>query len=81
VGVLAASLEVYGDAEVRQAIPFLPDLLPALEQARPRPVTPYYLMISQVLQPELSAVVAGIRPPHEAMRLADEQIERLMEAQ
>jgi multiple sugar transport system substrate-binding protein len=81
VGVLAASLEVYGDAEVRQAIPFLPDLLPALERARPRPVTPYYLMISQVLQPELSAVVAGIRPPHEAMRLADEQIERLMEAQ
>ena len=81
VGVLAADMEVYRDPEVREAIPVLSDLLPALEQARPRPVTPYYLMISQVLQPELSAVVAGIRTPQEAMRLADEQIERLLEAQ
>ncbi len=81
VGVLAAHMQVYEDAEVRAALPFLPDLLPALEQAQPRPVTPYYLMISQVLQPELSAVVAGIRTPGEAMRLADEQIARVLEAQ
>jgi multiple sugar transport system substrate-binding protein len=81
VGVLAAHMEVYRDPEVTQAIPFLSDLLPALERAQPRPVTPYYLMISQVLQPELSAVVAGIRTPQEAMRLADEQVSRLLEAE
>jgi multiple sugar transport system substrate-binding protein len=75
---LPAHRAVYDDVEVRAAMPYLVDLLPALELARPRPVTPYYLMISQVLQPELSAVVTGLRPPAEAMVLAAQQIDRLM---
>jgi multiple sugar transport system substrate-binding protein len=81
VGVLAAQAGVYRDEEVQRALPHLPELLPALERAQPRPVTPYYLMISQILQPELSAVVAGIRPPVEAMRLAAQQIEHLLAAE
>jgi multiple sugar transport system substrate-binding protein len=72
---------VYRDPEVQQALPFLSDLLPALEQAQPRPVTPYYLMISQIVQPELSAVVSGVRTPERAMRSADQQIRHLLEAQ
>jgi multiple sugar transport system substrate-binding protein len=80
VGVLPAHRGVYDDAEVRAAMPHLPALLPALERVEPRPVTPYYLMISQILQPELSAVVAGIRPPARAMRLAARPIARLLEA-
>ena len=44
----------------------------------PRPVTPYYMMISQILQPELSAVVADIRSPQEAMQAASQQIEHLL---
>lgn len=75
---LPAHRAVYDDVEVRAAMPYLVDLLPALERARPRPVTPYYLMISQVLQPELSAVVTGLRLPAEAMALAAQQIDRLM---
>ena len=78
MGRLPAHRAVYEDAQVLSAMPYLLDLLPALEQARPRPVTPYYLMISQALQPELSAVVAGFRTPEEAMRLASDQIDRLL---
>jgi multiple sugar transport system substrate-binding protein len=63
---------------VRAAVPHLGDVLPALEQARPRPVTPYYLMISQLLQPELSAVVAGLRSPAQAMASATRQIDRVL---
>ena len=81
LGVLAADTGVYRDPEVQQALPFLSDLLPALEQAEPRPVTPYYLMISQIVQPELSAVVSGVRTPERAMRSADQQIRHLLEAQ
>jgi multiple sugar transport system substrate-binding protein len=80
VGVLAAHRQIYQDPEVRAALPFLDELTPALEQAQPRPVTPYYMMISQILQPELSAVVAGIRPPGRAMELAEQQIVHLLEA-
>jgi multiple sugar transport system substrate-binding protein len=81
LGVLPADTGVYRDPDVRQALPFLTDLLPALERAQPRPVTPYYLMISQIVQPELSAVVAGVRTPERAMRSADQQIRHLLEAQ
>jgi len=78
VGVLAAHSELYRDPEVLTALPHLPLIVPALERVRPRPVTPYYLMISQILQPELSAVVAGIRPPERAMAIAAQQIEHLL---
>lgn len=78
VGVLAAHREVYRDPQVQAALPFLEALLPSLEQVEPRPVTPYYLMISQILQPELSAVVTGIRSPEQAMELAEQQIEHLL---
>jgi multiple sugar transport system substrate-binding protein len=81
LGVLPADSGVYRDPEVQQALPFLIDVLPALEQAQPRPVTPYYLMISQIVQPELSAVVAGLRTPERAMQSADQQIRHLLEAQ
>ena len=78
LGVLSAHGQVYNDPEVRQALPLLTDLLPALEWVQPRPVTPYYMMISQTLQPELSAVVAGIRSPEQAMRSAEQQVKHLL---
>src|SRR5262249_3751413 len=58
--------------------PFAKELFPVLERARPRPVTPYYLMMSQVLQSEFSAVVAGIRTPEKAMKTASQQLEMVV---
>lgn len=80
LGVLPAHRGIYSDPEVRRSLPFIADLLPAVERAQPRPVTPYYLMISQILQPELSAVVAGIRTPEQAMASAEKQVRHLLEA-
>jgi multiple sugar transport system substrate-binding protein len=81
VGVLPAHRAVLHDPEVLAALPHLEQLIPALERVRPRPVTPYYLMISQILQPELSAIVAGIRTPDAAMRIADRQVRHLLEVE
>lgn len=53
-------------------------VLPMLERARPRPVTPYYGMISDILQSEFSAAVSGIRSPQEALRRAQSQADRVM---
>jgi multiple sugar transport system substrate-binding protein len=53
-------------------------LYDVLEHARPRPVTPYYMMISQVMQPEFSAVLSRIKEPEEALRSAKEQIEFIL---
>lgn len=58
--------------------PQVVQLLPLLERARPRPVTPYYGMLSDVLQGEFSAAISGIRPPEEALGRAQRQADRLM---
>ncbi|HEV8716264.1 MAG TPA: ABC transporter substrate-binding protein [Candidatus Binatia bacterium] len=49
-----------------------------LQSARPRPVTPFYLMLSQVLQGELSAVVTGIKPAKMALQDAEQQVQRIL---
>ncbi|MDP2270414.1 MAG: ABC transporter substrate-binding protein [Archangium sp.] len=56
-------------------------LEPMLERARPRPVTPYYGMISDILQSEFSAAISGIRSPEEALQQAQRQVDRVMGAQ
>ncbi|MBI2393997.1 MAG: ABC transporter substrate-binding protein [Deltaproteobacteria bacterium] len=74
---------VYGRPPSRRALyenPALPTLAllaPIIEHARPRPVSPWYPRVSDVLQGELSAIVSGIRAPHEALSRAQRQIDRL----
>ena len=50
-------------------------------KARPRPVTPYYMMITQVLQPEFSAAISGIKKPDDALASAQKQVEHILEAE
>jgi multiple sugar transport system substrate-binding protein len=47
-------------------------------QARPRPVTPYYLMLSTTVQPELSAVLVGVKSPAASVRDARHQLGYLL---
>ena len=55
----------------RARIPTLPALLHDLGlTGRPRPVTPYYLMISTTLQPEFSAALVGVKTPRVAIEHA-----------
>lgn len=67
----------YEDPRLVAGASVIAGLLPMVERARPRPVTPYYSMVSDVLQGELSAAVAGIRSPAETLRRAQAQVDRL----
>lgn len=78
LGVLPADMSALSGNSLAPQMAYLPELLPALKLAAPRPATPYYLMISQILQPELSAVVTGLRSPQDAMQGAQRQIEHLL---
>ena len=49
--------------------PDLPAIAALTLAGRPRPVTPYYLTISALLQPELSAAIVGVKRP--AVSVAD----------
>lgn len=68
---------VYLDPKVKEDAPFISQLLPIMERARPRPVTPYYGMLSDALQGEFSAAVSGIRSPKDALERAQAQADRL----
>jgi len=69
---------LYQEAEFRIKQPYLAILYDVFLYARPRPVSPYYMQITQVLQPELSAVLAGTKSPEEALESAQRQIERIV---
>ncbi|MCB9652815.1 MAG: ABC transporter substrate-binding protein [Deltaproteobacteria bacterium] len=77
-GYQPARRSVYDDAEIRANAAFIPGLPEILERARPRPVTPYYLMMSKVLQLEFSAVVSGLRPPRVALERSAVALRHLM---
>ncbi len=69
---------LYSDPELLAAQPFLEQLESVMERARPRPVTPLYVAISQVLQAEFSAIVSGARPAGDALAMAQSQIEEIL---
>ena len=70
----------YLDPALIAGAPQIAQLLPLLERARPRPLTPYYGMLSDILQSEFSAAISGVRPPAEALQRAQAQADRLMGA-
>ncbi len=68
----------YDTRELAERAPGVAALREALERARPRPVSPFYPMLSDVLQSELSAAVSGIRTPEAALARAQTSADRLM---
>lgn len=50
---------VYDDAALQEKYPYLPALKAALENAEPRPVTPYYTAISKAIMDNASAALNG----------------------
>jgi multiple sugar transport system substrate-binding protein len=81
VGYKPSRISLYADAELRREQPFIAGLHTVFMKARPRPVTPYYMMITQVMQSEFSAAVSGIRAPEEALLSARRQIDHILGAE
>lgn len=79
LGYQPSRRSLYRDRELIEQAPFLLELYDIFLTAKPRPVTPYYLMFSQIMQPEFSAAITGIKSPEEALRSAGLQMRRLLE--
>lgn len=69
---------LYVDESLLETRPVLKDLYSILMDARPRPVTPYYLLLSQSVQPEISAVVVGRKSPHAALEIIRRRVDEIM---
>ncbi|MEW6455642.1 MAG: ABC transporter substrate-binding protein [Acidobacteriota bacterium] len=74
VGYKPTRMILYQDEELKRKQPFIAGLFDILKNSKPRPVTPYYMMISQVLQSEISSVISGIKSPEEALNYCEKQI-------
>lgn len=68
----------YDDARLRAEAPFVARLGAIAARARSRPVTPFYVMLSDTLQGEFSSIVAGLRPPAAALEAAQRTADRLV---
>lgn len=81
VGYKPSRKSLYHDKDLVRDQPFIASLHEIFMTARPRPVTPYYMMITQVMQPEFSAALSGIKSAEEALASAERQIAHILRAE
>jgi multiple sugar transport system substrate-binding protein len=81
IGYKPTRKSVYQDRELKAMQPFIVSLYDIFMKARPRPVSPYYMMMSQVMQPEFSGILSGIKTPEAGLRSTRRQIEHILGAE
>jgi multiple sugar transport system substrate-binding protein len=71
--------QTYDDPEVQEVMPFATELRTAIEQAKPRPVSPVYPQISEAIYTNVHAVLTGSAQPDAAATKMASDIERALE--
>ncbi len=77
-GRLPTRKKLYQDEDVLLKNPHYESLYEAFMTARPRPVTPFYPKLSDVLQIEVHRALIGAKTPKDALRSARVQIEKIL---
>lgn len=70
-----ALADSWSDGLVTGPLPIWPELERSIEQARPRPVTPAYPLVSAAIYRNVHAALSGEVSPEDALRRADQEIE------
>ena len=68
----------YEDADVKKAIPFSDTLKAAVEQAKSRPVSPVYSLMSAAIYKNVNAALSGEMDPQAALEKADSDINKAL---
>ncbi len=71
--------DVYDDPEVLRRMPYLSELREVFAHAYPRPLLPYYTLISEVLQRYLNAALSGKQPVPAALAAAQKDSQRIVD--
>jgi multiple sugar transport system substrate-binding protein len=71
--------EVYDDPAVKKVMPFAEELRTAIEQAKPRPVSPVNPLISEAIYNNVYAALQGDMSPDEAASKMNEEIQKALE--
>jgi multiple sugar transport system substrate-binding protein len=70
---------LYEDEEIRDSVPVVPLAQEALQNTRPRPVSPYYSDLSLQMSEEFNDSLNGDIPPEEAAANLQSAMERIIE--
>jgi multiple sugar transport system substrate-binding protein len=70
--------DLYADPEVLDKAPHLAQLKDVFQNARPRPILPYYTQVSEIAQPLLNGVLASKYEPEDALATAQQEIAELL---
>jgi multiple sugar transport system substrate-binding protein len=70
---------LYEDREVREEQPIVALSKDALQNARPRPVSPYYSEMSRTMAQQFNSVLTGATPPGEAVETLQSELQQIME--
>jgi trehalose/maltose transport system substrate-binding protein len=70
---------VFDDPDVKRAMPFAQEMKQAITQGAVRPQTPVYPQVSQAVYKNVNAALSGQISPEEALKKADEEINRALE--
>ncbi|MFQ5456613.1 MAG: ABC transporter substrate-binding protein [Nitrospirota bacterium] len=69
---------LYKDKKLIDAQPFIVGLYDVFTHARPRPVSPLYMMVTQAMQPAFSSVLAKSKTPEDAVRSLRKELESIL---
>ncbi|HET8672076.1 MAG TPA: ABC transporter substrate-binding protein [Thermoleophilaceae bacterium] len=75
----AVLTQTYNDPGVKKAQPFAPELLKAVQQGKPRPVSPVYPQISQAIYNNVYSALSSGTPPKTALKNAQNQINKALQ--
>jgi multiple sugar transport system substrate-binding protein len=78
LGLNPGRQDLYADREIVAKMPHFPDLKEIFQNARPRPMVPYYTQVSAIAQRKINGALAGRIPPGRALQEADEEIASLL---
>ncbi len=78
VGLKPSRRDIYTDETLKDKQPFISDLYDILMKAVPRPITPYYPQISQVLQTSFSEIITGSKSAEESLNEAQGKLAEII---
>jgi multiple sugar transport system substrate-binding protein len=74
----AVLTQTYNDSAVKKSQPFAPQLLKAVQQGKPRPVSPVYPQISEAIFKNVYSALSSGTSPQTAMKNAQSQINKAL---
>jgi multiple sugar transport system substrate-binding protein len=75
-GRLPTRISVYQDEEVQSVNPYYQELLPHFLTSKPRPVSPYYPALSEIMQVNFHRALSGLTSAEEAIANIEREMKK-----